>query len=216
MGLTDLLAPLEQAAFHLWGVPVTWTELLGDATGLACVAMVARQSLWNWPLGLLNNALFFLLFFRSKLYGDAFLQIIFALLSLYGWWSWARREEGTVLAVRRTGRSEALWLVGLTLFGTWGATRWLDHQTDSPVPLWDATVLVWSLVATYGQARKLLECWWVWIAVDLISIPLYVSRKLYPTAALYGIFTFICIMGLRAWTRERSTALLQAPQAALT
>jgi nicotinamide mononucleotide transporter len=83
-----------------------------------------------------------------------------------------------------------------------GATWWLARQTDSPVPLWDGSVLTLSLAATYGQARKLLESWWIWILVDVLSIPLYVVRGLYPTAVLYALFLALCIVGLRAWRRE--------------
>jgi nicotinamide mononucleotide transporter len=74
------------------------------------------------------------------------------------------------------------------------------------VPLWDAAVLCLSLAATYGQARKLLESWWTWIAVDVLSVPLYVVRGLYPTAALYAVFLALCVCGLRAWSRELAAA----------
>jgi nicotinamide mononucleotide transporter len=70
------------------------------------------------------------------------------------------------------------------------------------VPAWDASVLTLSLAATYGQARKLLESWWIWIAVDVLSIPLYLVRGLYPTAALYAVFLALCVVGLRSWMRE--------------
>ena len=78
---------------------------------------------------------------------------------------------------------------------------WLAHATDSPAPLADATVLSLSLAATWGQAEKLVESWWIWIAVDVISVPLYVSRSLYPTAGLYVIFGILCVFGLRGWSR---------------
>lgn len=184
--------------------PVSWAELVGDVTGVLCVWLLARQNLLNWPIGILNNAFFFLLFWSAKLYGDAVLQCIFAALGAYGWWSWTRNPPGRAesVPVRRTRAAEWVALVALTVAGSVLAASWLKRHTDSPVPIWDACVLCLSLAATWGQARKLVESWWVWIAVDVLSIPLYLRRGLYPTAALYAVFLVLCIGGLRAWSRE--------------
>ncbi len=198
-----LLDALQQPAFQLFGVDVRWSEVLGDVTGAACVYLVARQHVLNWPLGLANNAFWALLFFHSKLYADATLQVIFFALGIYGWGVWSRRGPGREpeLKVRRTTAREWAWLGGAAVPATAVATVLLARFTDSPVPFWDSLVLTLSLVATYGQANKLLESWWVWILVDVISVPLYLSRGLYPTAALYGVFLLLCIKGLREWRR---------------
>jgi nicotinamide mononucleotide transporter len=104
--------------------------------------------------------------------------------------------------VRRTTAGEWKALLPATAAATVGVALWLSRRTDSPVPAWDASVLTLSLAATYGQARKLLESWWIWIAVDVLSIPLYLVRGLYPTAALYAVFLALCVVGLRSWMRE--------------
>jgi nicotinamide mononucleotide transporter len=185
--------------------PVSWAELFGDVTGLACVALVARQHLWNWPLGLVNNAFFFLIFWWSRLYADASLQLAFAVIGVYGWWCWVRGggpDAAAGLPVRRTRPLEWLWLAAASLAATAAVACWLRQRTDSPAPLADATVLTLSLAATYGQARKLVESWWLWIAVDALSVPLYLRRGLYPTAGVYLVFFVLCVAGLRAWTRD--------------
>ncbi len=192
------LALLQQPAVG----PITWAELFGDVTGALCVWLVARQHISSWPVGLVNNALFFLLFWTAKLYADASLQVVFAILALYGWWVWWSGQGGAPLPVRRTRPAEWAWLAVGVVFATAILGLLLDRYTDSPVPWWDATVTALSLAATYGQARKLLESWWLWIAVDVLSIPLYAIRGLYPTAALYGVFLVLCVVGLRAWARD--------------
>jgi len=195
---------LDATAFTLWQAPVTWAEVLGDLTGLACVWLLTRQSIWNWPMGLANNVFWALLFYRAKLYGDATLQGIFFALGCYGWWRW-RTPVGKLREpqrVRSTSRREWLVLGGISLLATVLVTALLATKTDSPAPLADASVLTLSLAATWGQAQRLLESWWIWIAVDVISVPLYVSRALYPTAALYVLFALLCVQGLRAWTRD--------------
>lgn len=208
----DVIEHLQSVAVVLGGAPVTWSEILGDITGAACVWLVARQNVWNWPLGLANNVFWGLLFWDAKLYGDSLLQVIFFALGCYGWWCWVRPTDGqTQLVVRHTSRREWAVLGALTALATAAVAAYLARHTDSPVPVADASVLTLSLAATYGQARKLLESWWVWIAVDVISVPLYASRGLYPTAALYSAFGLICVSGLVSWSREVSAAPVAPP-----
>lgn len=204
--MTAILTWLDSAALVIAGVPVSWAEVLGDLTGAACVALVARQHVWNWPLGLLNNVFWALLFWRAKLYSDSSLQGMFFVLGCYGWWRWRTGTAGTVLAVRRMRTLEWKVLTGLVVVATAALAAWLAHATDSPAPLADATVLTLSLAATWGQAEKRIESWWIWIAVDVISVPLYVSRSLYPTAGLYVMFGVLCVLGLRSWSRELRAA----------
>ena len=192
----------------------TAVELVGAAAGLACVWLVARASIWNWPVSILNTSLYFLVFLRARLYGDALLQVVFTALGIYGWWSWRFGGAlGTELPIRRAIRTEVLGGGALALAGTGFAAFVLARGTDSPVPIWDGSVLVLSLVATWAQAKKILESWWVWILVDVISVPLYVVRELYPTAVLYTLFLAICLVGLRNWLRllvEREASAVAA------
>ncbi|MFO0555622.1 MAG: nicotinamide riboside transporter PnuC [Polyangiaceae bacterium] len=208
--LGSVLEWLDSAPISLGRVPVTWAEILGDVTGAACVWLVAKQNVWNWPLGLANNVFWALLFFRAKLYADASLQVIFFVLGCYGWWRWTRPSgRGGSTRVGRTSRRAWSALVPTTVLMTSLFALLLSRFTDSPVPLADASVLTLSLAATWGQAHRLLESWWIWILVDVISVPLYLNRGLYPTAVLYAIFGLLCVKGLRDWT-----VALKAPEAA--
>ena len=206
------LAFLQEPAFRLLGAPVSWAEVFGDVTGVACVLLVAREVIWNWPLGLINNVCWGLLFWRSKLYADSLLQALFFALGVYGWWLWGRRTSGArpEIAVRHTTAREWRWIAAAVVAVTAALAMFLATRTDSPAPLWDASVLTLSLAATYGQAHKLLESWWLWIAVDAISVPLYVSRQLYPTALVYLLFGCLCILGLRGWQRTLQAQLQTA------
>jgi nicotinamide mononucleotide transporter len=200
----EFLHWLNHPALSLWNTPVSWAELLGDVSGAACVLLVARQNVWNWPLGLVNNVFWCVLFAAAKLYADAGLQVVFFVLGVYGWWTWASGRDRTraPLPVRRTTRTEWFWLGALTLVTTGALATLLALETDSPAPLWDSSVLSLSLAATYGQAQKLIESWYLWILVDVISVPLYLSRNLLPTALLYVVFACICVRGLINWRRS--------------
>jgi nicotinamide mononucleotide transporter len=176
-------------------------EWIGALAGLICVWLVARASIWNWPLSIVNTTLYSVVFLRARLYGDALLQVVFTLLGVYGWWSWRfGGAQGAELLLRRATRAQVGGALAASFAGIAFSALVLTRATDSPVPIWDSSVLVLSLVATWAQARKVLESWWVWILVDVISVPLYVTRELYPTALLYSLFLAICIAGLRHWT----------------
>ncbi|MEU6736684.1 nicotinamide riboside transporter PnuC [Streptomyces physcomitrii] len=207
MSLADLLDPLRTTLFTVLDTPVSWTEVLGFGSGALCVWLVARQRMANWPIGIANNLLFILLFTDSGLYADAALQLVFITLAVYGWWTWAHGGGPGPggLAVSRTRRGEWLWLCAAGVVGTLGLMVLLDRQTDSTVPFWDALTTALSLMATYGQCRKRLESWWLWIAADLVYIPLYAYKELYLTSLLYAGFLALCLLGLRNWRAELET-----------
>ena len=120
-------------------------------------------------------------------------------LGLWGWWNWLRRRQGQPLQVRKTRTSEWWLLVVVGLASTVIIAQILIRQTDSNVPWLDSSTTVLSLLATYGQGRKLLESWWLWILADIIYVPLYAYKGLWLTALLYAGFLVLCVIGLRRW-----------------
>lgn len=203
MVLADLLARLQQPLFTLLDTPVSWVEVLGFGSGALCVWLVVRWHIANWPIGIANNLFFILLFTGAGLYADAALQVVYVALAVYGWWSWIAGGSGPGrLAVSRTsGRSWAV-LVPATVIATVLLTVALDRATDSTVPFWDALTTALSLAATYGQCRKKIESWYLWIAADLVYIPLYAYKGLYLTSLLYAGFLLLCVVGFRGWRAE--------------
>ena len=205
---------MNSPAATLLGAPVSWIEVIGFVTGAACVYGVARQKSWNWPVGIINNAAFMVLFFGAGLYGETLLQGVFAAVSVYGWYNWVRGARNTTgkgdLPIRDGSGTELASGLGAVALATVGIALILTHGTDSQVPWPDAFVLAASLLATYWQARKVFQHWYVWIVIDLVSIPLYFSRGLNLTAILYIGFLALCLYGLAGWTRTRKAAVAEA------
>ena len=177
------------------------TEILGFLTGAVNVWLLARQNIWNWPIGLANNALYVAVFLSAGLYGDAGLQFVYIALGVYGWWTWSHPGARVELQVTRTPRSTWIWLTPVILAAAIGLAFFLRRFTDSTVPVWDGFTTALSLAAIYGQTRKYLESWWIWIAVDIIYVPLYLYKHLRLTSGLYFVFLLLCVMGLREWSR---------------
>jgi nicotinamide mononucleotide transporter len=182
---------------------MSWSEILGFVAGAVSVALYVRQSVWAWPTGIANSVFWLVLFWGSRLYLDASLQLVYIGLGVAGWWWWVRGQRDGArrtgeLPVRRTAPVEALTLVAIGVVAT-GGLWWLMERVADAAPLPDAATTVVSLIAQYMITRKLLGNWWCWITVDVAYIVLYTAKHLYLTAALQPLFIVLCVIGLRQW-----------------
>jgi nicotinamide mononucleotide transporter len=178
-------------------------EVVGVAFGVLAVWLTVRESPWCWPTGLVNVGLFSVVFYQAKLYADMALQVVYVVLCLYGWHQWLHGGVGHgALHVSRAPRSA---LVGLGAAGIAGGVAiglLLRHATDAALPYWDAGTASFSLVAQALQTRKWIECWLVWIVVDVVYVGMYLAKALYPTTGLYLVFLVLAALGWRQWTRS--------------
>lgn len=195
------------------GWTLTWTEVLGFATGALCVWLVLRRNIWNFPVGIANNIFFIFLFVGAGLYADAGLQVVYIGLGLLGWYWWLRGgPDHTALTVRRAPRW--IWPAAITAIAAGTLTlHWLlTNHTDSTVAGWDALTTSMSLVAQLMLNRKWIENWIVWIAADVIYIGLYAVKGLYLTSILYAVFLGLCVAGLRTWSAAAREARHAPPE----
>ena len=194
---------------------MTWTEIAGFVTGALCVWLVVKRNIWNFPVGIANYAFFLVLFIGSGLYADAGLQIVYTGLALYGWYSWLYgAEDHTALTVHNPTLPQFIACLGAVVVIALAIQYGLHRFTDSTVAGWDAITTALSLVAQFMLSRKWIANWWLWIAADLIYIPLYAVKGLWLTAGLYGIFLAMCVVGLMEWRAARAKMLAAAPAAA--
>ena len=193
---------------------LNWLEVWGFITGAGCVWLQVKENVWNWPIGIANNILYVIVFWKAGLFADCGLQIIYVIISVYGWWAWLRGgEQHTHLRVSRTTRTYALWIVSATVAATFAIAWLLKTQTSSTVPWGDSVTASLSLAATYMLSRKMLENWAVWNIANVIYIGLYIYKSLYLTAFLYAIFFAMCVAGHIRWSKELKQA--NAPVAAV-
>jgi nicotinamide mononucleotide transporter len=181
---------------------ISLVESLGFVSGGICVWLVVREHIWNWPVGLANNVLFAVLFWQSRLFADMALQGVYAAIAIYGWWNWLRgHDAGTRLPITKTRAWEWGSLALAVPLCTWGVYAVLV-RAGGAAPFFDALTTVISLAAQYLLSRKRIENWYLWIVVDIIYVPLYISRDLPLTAALYSVFLVMCCIGLIQWQRR--------------
>ena len=181
---------------------MNWLEWTAAGLGVINVALIVRRSIWNYPFALAMVSLYFFVFLEQTLYSDMLLQLFFFAVNLYGWWNWveAKRAAGQVPVTTLSNGARAGWVgaaLGASLF--WGFI--MARFTDAAAPMWDATIAGMSVAGQILMARRRIESWLFWIAVDLVAVPLFWSRGLYWTSGLYVVFLMLSVAGLVDWRR---------------
>ncbi|HVF40569.1 MAG TPA: nicotinamide riboside transporter PnuC [Gemmatimonadaceae bacterium] len=178
-------------------------EIAAAAFGIVSVYLSVRQNIWSWPTAIVNVGLYSVVFYRSRLYADMGLQVVYVVLSLYGWYQWLYGGKNrTELAVSRATRKLGATLAVLVLAFAAILGTVLRSQTDAAVPYVDSLTTSTSLAAQWMMTRKILENWLVWVAVDVVYIAMFINRSLYVTAVLYAVFLVLSASGYFKWKRS--------------
>jgi nicotinamide mononucleotide transporter len=177
-------------------------EIIAVALGLANVGLLVRRSIWNYPFGMAMVALYLVIFWQARLYGEAMLQVFFFIVQGWGWWLWARAGGLTrMVQVVWMGGRERLVSLALVAGSSLGIGWAMARFTDAALPYADATIAGASVVAQVLLALRRVENWALWIAIDVLSVGVYISRGLYLTAGLYVVFLVLATAGLIAWAK---------------
>jgi nicotinamide mononucleotide transporter len=220
----SFLERIFDAQLTIFGQPILWREIVGNAFGFASAIGGLRRRVWAWPVGIVGNVLLFTVFFgvafvnpqHETLFGQAGRQIFFIITSVYGWWRWSKIRQQRL---RTTGSADvpaitprwattterlqyvAAWAGGVVLM------QWVFASIGAgfPAPRWyywcDAWIFIGSMIATYSMARGWNDFWLSWIAVDLVGVPLLVHSHFYPSAVLFAIYGGLVIYGFFVWLK---------------
>lgn len=187
---------------------IPWIELIAASLGALSVYLMTQQKPAAWPTGVLMVLLYIWIFYDARLYSEMLLQVIYVGLQLYGWWQWLRggsqRQGRTVSSLSALGISQGL-LAGVTISLLLGVG--MSHYTDANLPWLDAALTGFSLTAQYWMAHKRVQCWLLWIVLDVIYVGMFISAELYLTAILYMFFTALAVYGWLQWRLNLRPAL---------
>ncbi|KPG88895.1 nicotinamide riboside transporter PnuC [Frigoribacterium sp. RIT-PI-h] len=204
---------LFDAQLHIGDQTILWREVVGNVFGLLSALGGMRRKVWAWPIGIVGNALLFTVFLGAvfdtpnpvNLLGQAARQVMFIVVSIYGWYRWKHAGDtgGVAVEPRWAGwKNRVLIVVGLV-----GGTALLTpvfRLLGSYEPVWaDAWIFTGSLLATYGMAKGWVEFWLIWVAVDLVGTPLLFSAGYYASAFMYVFYGAFTLAGFVVWARTR-------------
>lgn len=183
-----------------------WFDMVGLVSGLLCVWLLIRQNVWTFPIGLIYAFVSLVIFMRARLYADFAEHIYYVAMNAYGWYYWLR-GAGPAGASKTVPVTRMGWRAGLALALVGGLTTvvvgWLlDNRTDADLAYWDTSTTVASFIAMWMTARKYLENWYVWFAVDVVKTVIYVVKGIDLYAALYAIYLVMAVMGWWSWRQS--------------
>lgn len=183
-----------------------WLDIFTTILGIIYLVLEYRASIALWIVGIIMPALDIYLYWTHGLYGDAGMAVYYTLAAVYGYavWLFGKKQGQTdKQPLPVTHMRKSLYLPAFVFFAVaWGVTYYvLNEFTNSTVPLLDAFTNAMSFVGLWALARKYVEQWLFWIAVDAICFYLYVIKGIPFKAGLYGLYTVIAVMGYLKWKR---------------
>ncbi|MBL0308827.1 MAG: nicotinamide mononucleotide transporter [Bacteroidetes bacterium] len=179
-----------------------YIEYFAVAFGVIYVVLAARGIIWCWAAGILSSILYIYINLHHTLYQDAILQTYYVLAGFYGWWIWNKKdthpEEQDVLtwSLSKNGKLILLGVILVPLFG-YGFSK-----LGNSLPYFDAAVTVFSFIATWMTAKKILENWLFWIVIDVIAAGMYFVKGLHATSGLYIFYSIVAIYGYYQWRKQ--------------
>lgn len=189
-------------------------ELSGLIFGLLAVYLLIKENIWTWPAGIAYVLVSFVIFWQQKLYADFALHIFFLILNIYGWWYWLQggKENDTKkeeVPVTHTKKRMLVFLSLLSVTGIYVLGFLLTQYTDASLPYWDSATTILSLAGMWLTARKKLENWHFWFAVDILATGVYFYKGIYFYALLYLIYIGLAVAGYLAWKKTMQIQPIQ-------
>lgn len=207
---------IDNTFFSILGYNMSYLEFFAVIFGLIAVFLSARAQVWSWPMGIINVALAGVFYYQIQLYPDMFLQVFFFITNVMGWWRWthpkpAEENKNRELKVSTMNRRQFAFLTLLGIGGTFVIGTLASQLHDwfpvlfnlpSSYPYADSCILVMSVITTFLMIQKKIECWIIWILIDVIATYLYFLKNAYFFSLEYLVFTVIAAFGLWHWVRE--------------
>lgn len=177
-------------------------EVIAVVAAIAYLVLAIRQNILCWVFAAVSTSIYVWLFIDAKLYMESVLNLFYLVMAGYGWYSWTTGRVGgdekpvVVWSLGRHGKA----IVGVAALSAF--TGWLLSRTDAAFPYIDSATTWFAIWATYLVARKVLENWWYWLVIDIVSIFIYWSRDLQLTSVLFCLYVVMIPFGMIAWTRS--------------
>ena len=179
-----------------WSLP----EIVAVAAAIGYLVLAIRRHIACWAFALLSTAIYMTLFIEARLYMESVLNLFYFAMAIYGWYAWHDRGRGERVVSTRPASFHAAaigWLAALAAVNGWLLARF----TDAAFPDLDALTTWSAIFATWLVARKILENWWYWLAIDTVSVFIYWSRGLELTALLFVFYVLLIPVGYLSWRR---------------
>jgi nicotinamide mononucleotide transporter len=182
-------------------------EAIAVVSGIVSVWFSRKENIWVYPTGLINTVIYIYLSLQAHLVGEASVNFYYTIMSVYGWWLWARKDLTQKPLVHITFSDKKEWVQEIIFFVFFYVTlffilTYLRRSFPGVIPWADAFASATAYTGMWLMARKKVESWWWWIATNTASIPLYYVKGLAFTSVYYIVLLVMAVFGLIEWRRR--------------
>ena len=183
-------------------------EFIAVLAGIASVWFSKKEQVLVYPVGLINTTIFVYLSFKGHLLGEASVNIYYTVMSVYGWWSWTRKndQQQTILQIQFSSSKEVLQqlLFFAAFYVVLYTALYFSKTSFAPgaIPWADALSSAAAYTGMWLMAKKKVESWYYWIATNIFSIPLYFVKGYVFTSVQFAVLLALAVAGLIAWRKK--------------
>jgi nicotinamide mononucleotide transporter len=177
-------------------------EITAVVFAIIYLLLAVKQDIRCWYAAIFSSFLYFFIMMSANLYMEAYLQIFYIFMAIYGWFQWNKiSEDKSKFIVRTWSIKQHLIVISSVISLAYISGSLLNIYTEAALPFIDALTTWGAIIATYMVAKKLLENWIYWFVIDSISVLLFMSRGLYLTSVLFFVYLIIIYFGYKSWTK---------------
>jgi len=182
---------------------VNWFEIVAAILAIAYLILAMLQDIRCWVAWIISSLMYFFVMYSANLYMEALLQIFYIFIGLYGLYQWRfKADKKDALKITTWSVKNHLIVIGALVFLTSLSGYFLMIYTAAASPFIDAFTTWGAIAASYLVAKKILENWFYWFVIDFVSVFLFISRELYPTALLFIVYLVLVVIGYSAWRKS--------------
>lgn len=182
-------------------------EFIAVIAGIVSVWFSRKENIWVYPTGLVNTIIYIYICFKFDLIGEASVNFYYTVMSIYGWWMWARKDQSSKPIVRIRFSNKQEWIQEIIFFLFFYVTlffiiTYLKPKFPGAIPWGDAFASASAFTGMWLMARKKVESWWWWIVTNITSVPLYYAKGLAFTSIYYIVLLVMAVFGLLEWQKR--------------
>lgn len=181
-------------------------EMVAVILGITYVVLAAKESIWCWISGFFSTLIYTYIFIEGKLYFSSILNLFYMGMSIYGFILWKKgitQEETKLKVTSWPYRRQVTAILGATV-SSFALALFFGDMLNARMPYLDASVTVFSMLATWMLAHKIIQTWIFWVVIDSAAITLYWSAGYHVTIILFMFYIVLAVYGYASWQRSRA------------
>ena len=183
-------------------------EFLAFWFGIISVVFAKKQNILVYPTGIICTIITMYLMYKVSLLGHILVNLLYTIISFFGWWNWSRRENNDLVVkvskFTSNDLSKSLLIFFFIVFVAYFAHDFFTTNFEGQIKELDILTSGIFVTAMWLMANKKLENWILWIIVNVITIPLYLSSDKIILSIQYIIFTILAVQAYIEWKKSLS------------